>query len=100
MTKQFLVVFQTGDPLLVIRWIALQNPILTDDAAVHFAIPQFVSELRFVGRTLPALNNCGVRFKQTDNFLCGGHLFLLKHAPGGLVNHLADQRQIVLKRFG
>ncbi len=97
MAKQFLVVFQTSAPLLVIARIALQNPILTNNPAVHFTIPQFASELGFVWGALASLNNGRMGLEQTDNFLRRGHLLFCKHALGGLVKHLPHQRQIVFE---
>jgi hypothetical protein len=53
------MLLQTGHPVLVVRWVARQNPILANDPAIDLAIPHFAPELGFVRRAV-----------LTENLIC------------------------------
>src|SRR4030067_502297 len=97
MLEELLMCLQAWLPLLCVGRIALQNAIVTDDAAVHFVEPDFVTVFHGV-RFLAAADNVCVRFKDADDFLLRRNLLVLKDAPLGLADYSFGERDEVLQR--
>src|SRR3972149_8949727 len=84
--------FQTGQQLIGIGWIAGQNAILADQAAVNFSVPDLVTELGVFGFGFAPANDGRVRFKQADHCLTRGHGDFFYNALSRLPDHLLPQR--------
>jgi hypothetical protein len=98
--KQFLMIVQTGTPLCIVGRIAPENPILGDDAAIDFAVPELASKFSLLRGCFAPLNNRGVRLKQTDDLFWCRHRHMLEDSPRSLLNHATHQGHILCQEIG
>ena len=90
---------QTVFPLvLVVRRVAGLDAILTDQTAIHFAVPHPATKLRVVRGGLAVTNNGRMGLKQADDFLDGGHGLPFHHASERLTQDLVHQAAEMFQR--
>lgn len=82
---------ERGFPLKLVRRIALEDAVMTDDAAIDFVEPDLVSILHRA-RFLPATDNIRVRFEDTHHLFVGRYFFSLQDETDGLIDHLLSTR--------
>ena len=58
---------------------------------INFISPNFVSKF-YQNVNFPAADNISMVLKKTNNFLLGGHFFLVKNPPTSLANNLFGTR--------
>jgi len=92
------MMLQAGSPLiLIVRGIAGQEAILTDQAAVHFTVPDLAPEFGVARRRFAALDDGRMRFEQTDHLVRGGHRLTLEHPARRLRDYPLHQGQEMLQ---
>src|SRR3972149_6957261 len=78
---------ERGFPLQLVWWIAVQDAVMTDDAAIDFIEPDFMPILHWM-RWLAATDDIGMRLKNADDLFTSRHWLSLQHAPNSLLDHL------------
>ena len=81
--------------LILVRRVAIQHFVLSDQALSALGEEDFVAELDW-GLHLAAFDQIGVRLKDRINFLGVGDLLSLEHAPTGLIDGLFPQSTVVV----
>ena len=98
MAKKVAMMLQAERPLiLVVRGIAGQNAVFTDQTAVHFTIPDLASEFSLAWRCFAALDDGRMRFEQTDHLFWGRHRLLLEDPACRLRDDTLGQGQEMLQ---
>src|SRR3989304_5745672 len=69
--EQLAMMLHTGDQELRFVWVAYQQAIFADQAAVDFAVPDLAPELGIFRFGFAAANDGGMRFKQAQHFVTG-----------------------------
>src|SRR3989304_3148657 len=78
---------ERGFPLQLVRRIAVQDAVMTDDAAIDFIEPDLMPILHWMRRLAPT-DDIGMRLKNADDLFTSGHGLFLQHAPNSLLDHL------------
>jgi hypothetical protein len=94
-TEYFLVTLQGRFHVGVIRWIAIDYTVLSNEPLATFRDENLVAEFnRF--QNLATFDQVGVNFKDRKELLFVGNLLSLDHSPTSLIDHPVSKAAIVI----